>query len=120
MLDIYHRLARRLYGYRWALWLLCGIAVAVFAGAVLLPDVVGDERTITLGALVLLVWAICLMTLTYSFTAPLPAAGPDSGWLARKLIRLRRGFLWLMALAMSLLTVLVVILSFRVAVFMIR
>jgi hypothetical protein len=119
MLDFYHRLARRLYGYRWVLWLLCGLAVALFSGALLFRGT-ADDQWATLGAIAVLLWTICLLTLAYSFNAPLPAAGPEAGWFARQAIRIRRGFLWLMALAMSLLTGLVIFASLRIAAVLVR
>jgi hypothetical protein len=119
MLDFYHRLARRLYRYRLALWLLCVSAVALFAGAVL-RRVPIDDQWATLGAIAVLLWAICLLTLAYSFNAPPPAAGPKAGWFARQAVRIRRGFLWLMALAMTLLTGLVIFASIRIAAVLVR
>ncbi len=118
MLDFYHRLARRLYSARQALWLLGALAVAMFAGALLFEGV-GDQSA-TLGAIAVLLWSISLLTLAYTFTAPPPAAGPEAGWFARLAIRIRRGLLWLMALAMTLLTGLVVIASLRIAALLVR
>lgn len=119
MLDFYHHLARRLYGIRWALWLLCGLAVALFAG-VLLFGGVAAEQSVSLGAIAVLLWAICLLTLAYSFAAPPPAAGPEAGWFTRQGIRIQRGFLWLMALAMTLLTGFVIYASIRIAAALVR
>ncbi len=119
MLDFCHRLARRLYRYRLALWMLSVTAVALFAGALLRQGAV-DGQWATLGAIAVLLWAICLLTLAYSFRAPLPAAGPETGWFTRQTIRIRRGFLWLMALAMLLLTGLVIFASVRIATVLVR
>ncbi len=119
MLDYYHRLARRLYRYRLVLWGLSVGAVALFAGAVLRQGAV-DDQWATLGAIAVLLWSICLLTLAYSFRAPLPVAGAGAGWFTRQTIRIRRGFLWLMALAMTLLTGLVIFASVRIAAVLVR
>lgn len=119
MLEICHRLAQRLYRYRLALWMLSVAAVALFAGALLRQDAV-DGQWATLGAIAALLWAICLLTLAYSFSAPLPAADAEAGWFTRLTIRIRRSLLWLMALAMLLLTGLVIFASIRIAAVLVR
>lgn len=112
MLEFYHRLARRLYAWRQAFWLLCGLAVALFAVALLRPGPL-DGQALSLAAITLLIWSVCVLTLAYSFMAPLPTAGPDAGWFRRIGIRVRRGLLWLMALALTALTGLVLLVSLR-------
>lgn len=120
MLEFYHRLARRLHRWRAALWLMCAGAVALFAGALLRSGPPVDDRWATLGAIALLLWAICLLTLAYGFNVPLPAAGAKAGWFARGKVRIRRAFLWLMALAMTLLTGFVIFASLRIVALLMR
>ena len=91
----------------------------MFAGAVLRLGAIDDQRA-TLGAITVLLWAIGLLTLAYSFREPLPVSAPGAGWFTRQKIRIRRGFLWLMALAMTLLSGLVVFVSIRIAALLVR
>ena len=112
MLTFYHRLAQRLLRYRPVLWLLCIGAVAASLAAVFaVPG--ADGGRYTFGAIALLMWAVCLLTVSYGFTAPPPAAEPGSRLFARMGVRIRRGLLWLMALLMTALSILVAFVTLR-------
>jgi len=112
MLRFYHRLARRLYPARLAVWALCLAAVAAFA-ATLFTAGGGRDELYMLGSVTVFLWTLGALVTTYIFVAPLPSAGPEAGLVARVKAAAKRGFLWLLAVVMTALTGLVVFVSAR-------
>lgn len=112
MLTFYHRLARWLYRYRPALWLLCVGALAAVLATIFLASGSASGRY-GFGAVALLMWSVCLLTVTYGFAAPPPSVQPGSRLFARIGVRIRRGVLWSMAAVMTLLSGVVVFATSR-------
>ena len=109
MLEFYNGLAKRIYPFRFLLWLLASVAVAVFGGAVFLSN----EELYTLGSITFLLWILLLISFTYTFMAPLPVVDPDARLTQRLTARLRRGLLWLLAVSLTLLCCAAAFMSFR-------
>ena len=74
----------------------------------------------TFGAIVLLMWAICLLTIAHGFAAPPPSVPTGAGLIARIKVRVRRAALWSMGALMTLLSGLVLFVTFRAAAMWIR
>lgn len=112
MLAFYRRLAAWLQGHVVALWLLCAAAVAAaFAAIFMVPGATAGRYVF--GAVVLLMWAIGLLTVSHVFAAPLPEIAPGMRWFARLRTRIRRAALILMAVAMSALSLLLAFVTVR-------
>lgn len=112
MLGFYSALGRRLQTYRTLLWALVVLAVVAFIAAVLWAEP-SEDQTYTLGAIVLLLWALSLVAVGQTFAAPTPEIDPAARILDRVKARLARGFRWLMALATTGLFGFVILLSFK-------
>lgn len=112
MLRFYSALGRRLQAYRALLWTLVALAVAVFFGAVFWTEPVEDQ-TYTLGAIVLLLWALSLVVIAEAFAGPAPDVDPSARLMDRIRARLGRGFRWLMAITTTGLLGFVILLSFK-------
>lgn len=112
MLVFYRRLALWLQQHRIVLWLLCaGAVTAALAAAFMVPGAAGSRYVF--GAIVLLMWAIGLLTVGAVFAAPLPHAEPGARWMARLRVRCRRAILTLMAVVMSGLSLLLIFVTLR-------
>ena len=112
MLGFYNALGRRLQAYRALLWGLVMFAVVVFLAAIMWPEPT-DDQTYTLGAIVLLLWALSLVAVGQTFAAPTPDIDPAARILDRVKVRLARGFRWLMAITTTGLFGFVILLSFK-------
>lgn len=112
MLAFYHRLALWLHGCRRALWIVAGCAIAVFCAAIFLVPGHG-AGAYAFSSLTLLMGAICLLTIAYSFRAPVPGIDPGARWTGRLKVRTRRACLWLMAALMTALSAMVVFMTLR-------
>tara|TARA_B100000749_G_C18314579_1_gene418215 strand:+ start:240 stop:548 length:309 start_codon:yes stop_codon:yes gene_type:complete len=94
------------------MWVLAAFAVVVFLGAVFWTDPVEDQ-TYTLGAIVLLLWALSLVVVAEAFATPAPEIDPRSKVMDRLRARLSRGFRWIMAITTTGLFGFVILLSFK-------
>ena len=112
MLSFYNALGRRLHAFRALMWVLAAFAVVVFLGAVFWTDPVEDQ-TYTLGAIVLLLWALSLVVVAEAFATPAPEINPRSKVMDRLRARLSRGFRWIMAITTTGLFGFVILLSFK-------
>ena len=112
MLNFYAALARRLYHYQWLLWLIAAAAggllvysLLFFAGA--------RAEDYTLGALCVLLWALCLVVLVRAFVAPMPRIEPGANFFTRLRTNIRRGARWVMAIVVTALFGMVLFISSR-------
>lgn len=112
VLEFYNRLARRFHVHRPLLWLISGFTAAVAAGTLFLSGGSTDEAY-TLASITVLMWSLCLIMVTYGFSAPLPCIDSNAGLLARLKLRAKLGFLWLMAIVTTALSLLVAFVSLR-------
>ena len=112
MLSFYNALGRRLHAFRAPLWALVALAVVVFLGAVFWTEPVEDQ-TYTLGAIVLLLWALSLVVVAEAFATPAPEIDPGGKAMERLRARLSRGFRWFMAITTTGLFGFVILLSFK-------
>lgn len=109
MLDTYHRLATLVHRVRWLLWTLAiGACVAFGIGLFRTPG-----SAYFLGALVVLMWSLLMLAMAQSFAQPAPVVEAQDGWLARLKARFWRGYLWLLAIATTVLGAFVVFISIR-------
>jgi hypothetical protein len=90
------RLARPIYRYRTAIWVLFAAALAVFVVSLF---GVADSQGVVLASLVTLIWAMLLIAFGHCFSAPAPIAAPDAGWLTRLRVTIARALLGLLAIA---------------------
>ena len=109
---IYHRLARRLYPYRVVIGVLGGSAIAAFfAVALALGGTV--DALYALASLTVLLWVFWLLSVTFIFVDPKPALEPVAPFRRRVMIRVRRGFLILLALLTTALLIVAIAMTFR-------
>lgn len=116
MLDAFHAIAKPVYRARRLLWVLVLSACIAFGAAVF----VTSGTALFLGALVVLLWSLLMLAMAQSFVQPLPVVDPRASWFARAKARCWRGYLWLLAVATTLLCVFVVYLSIRAIVLIVR
>ncbi len=114
MLEVYNKLAKRLRGFMWVLWLLAGVAIIAFAATLLLSDGSRDELY-TLSAVCLLLWSLSLVAFVRLFEGPVPNVWAGQKFFARLTTRIRRGVRWIAALTMTTLFCVVIAVSFRAA-----
>ena len=112
MLEFYNRIAKRLYGFRSAIWVLSVLSVAAFAGVLFLAGGVIDG-SYALAALTLLLWSLWMLAFAYGFVEPVPAVDPAARFWTRLRARLKLGFLWMLAVAMAGLMIVAVIMTVR-------
>lgn len=109
MLERYHAVARHVDRVRWLLHVLAaGACVAFVAGLFVTPG-----TTYFLGALVVLLWSLLMLALAQSFARPAPPVDPAAGLLRRLKVRFRRGYLRFLAVATTVLGLLVVYVTIR-------
>lgn len=119
MLRFYTALAGRLHRYRILFWLLFVLALAAFVGSVILSDGM-EEQLYTLGSLAFLLWILSLVVLVESFVVPPPTIHAEDGFFLRARKRIARGIRWLIALAATVMLVLVMMFSVKAIGIMIR
>ena len=112
MLALYNRLAKRLYGLRLMLWALGALAIGAFGGVLFLSDGSIDS-SYALVSLTSLLWTAWLLAVAHSFVEPVPEADPAARLWARFKAKLRRGLLWIQALAMTVLFILALVMTMR-------
>lgn len=112
MLTFYYRFARRLYRFRVPLWFLGGISICTFCSALFLSNGSIDSDY-ALVSLTLLLWALWLLAVAFSFIDPAPAIDPDASFWRRLGARLRRVLTWILVLGMTALFVLAVAMTSR-------
>tara|TARA_Y100000588_G_C14140190_1_gene875698 strand:- start:330 stop:686 length:357 start_codon:yes stop_codon:yes gene_type:complete len=114
MLDFYTGVARRLNRWRWLLWLFAACSVVFFAYTLLYYD--GERHeALTLGSLCTLLWMLCLLAMTQSFSGPLPRVDPNTAWLHRVKVRLRRAISHVLAVVSTMLFLSVLLFSLKAA-----
>lgn len=87
--------------------------MAVFAGTLVVSDGSADEAYI-MACVAVFLWSLCLTMIAYGFWAPIPLVDPKAGLWARLKLRVKRGYLWLLAIVTTALSVLVAFTSLRV------
>lgn len=109
MLETYHAIAKRIHRVRWLLWTLVVGSLLGFGAAVFMTS----GTAFFLGALVVLLWSLLMLATAQSFVQPVPAVDPSAGWFARLKARCWRGYLWVLAVATTVLGAFVIFLSIR-------
>ena len=109
MLDFCRRLANRLYQYKFALWLLALIAIAVFLSSIFLSK----NDIYTLGSIALLLWILFLISFSHVFSSPLPNIDRTAPFFYRLLARAKRGLFWILVVLMIALFGIVSFMSLR-------
>ena len=110
LLDFYARIARPVARWRVVLWFVLFAATGLFLFDLLRPS--GAEGRVPLSLIVVL-WAGFLIAVGRCF-AELPApVDPQARFRSRLVTRIKRGLLWLLAIATTALFGLVALLSLR-------
>lgn len=104
------RVAKPVYRFRAAIWVLFAAALAVFAVSLFGT---ADSQGVLLASLVTLIWTMLLIAFGHCFSAPVPVAAPGAGWLARIRVRIARALLGLLAIAAIVTFGLVALLTVR-------
>lgn len=112
MLRFYVAIAGRLHRARAVVWLIATLSVAGFGATLFLSEAQADEAYM-LACVAVLLWAICLLVVVYTFNQPLPEIEPQDRFLLRVRKRLSLGMRWVMAWTMTLLCLSVIYVSFR-------
>ena len=114
MLAFYNRLAKRLYSLRAILWALGVLSIGAFVGVLFLES--GSiDGSYALAALTFLLWTLWLLALAYGFFEELPEVDAAARFWTKLGARVRRGFLWVLALSLTALLVVAVIMTVRTA-----
>ena len=88
------------------------MSVLVFAGVLFLADS-ATNSSYALASLTALLWALWMLAFAYGFVERVPVIDPAAHFLTRLRMRLKLGFLWVLATALAGLIVVAVVLTFR-------
>ncbi|MDH3694666.1 MAG: hypothetical protein OER96_08865 [Gammaproteobacteria bacterium] len=113
MLAFYTRLGKRLHRIRYLLWVILVVSMAGFGVLLLSVNDKHNETLLTLSLLTAL-WSLCALGIQMTFVDVVPAVESGDGFF----IRLKKRFVlatrWILAIAVTGVTVAVLITSFRV------
>jgi len=107
-----NQLAKRFYHIRLVLWFFGIMSVLVFAGVLFLADS-ATNSSYALASLTALLWALWMLAFAYGFVEGVPVIDPAAHFLTRLRMRLKLGFLWVLATVLAGLMVVAVVLTFR-------
>ncbi len=112
LLNFYARIARPLSRFAVVLWLVLFAAAGLFLFDLFRPT--GAEGRVPLSLIVVL-WAGFLIAVGRCFAVLPEPVDPQARFSARLMARIKRGLLWLLAIATTVLFALVALLSVRAA-----
>ncbi|MFL2546731.1 MAG: hypothetical protein ACJ0SL_05145 [Candidatus Rariloculaceae bacterium] len=112
MLKLFTQVATQLFGIRRLLWTLGVGSIMAFIGVLFLADGAIDG-SYALAALSLLLWSLWALALAYAFIEPAPVIDPAARLRTRFAVRLKRIWLWVLALLMAGLMIVAVIMTMR-------
>jgi hypothetical protein len=112
MLEHYYRLAARMRSLQRLLWTVAALAVAAF-GIALVPVYRGAGYGYALAPVLVLLWTLWLISVANSFTSAPPTLDPNAPLIARTKVRMKRAWLWALAIVMTGLLGFVVLISIR-------
>ncbi|MFK8020880.1 MAG: hypothetical protein AB8B86_14015 [Pseudomonadales bacterium] len=114
MVEFYQRLAHRLNAITKLLWLLLALAAASFAWLVANATTASDDSLMLL-SVVISAWLIGLLAIQSHFSYLPDTVEKHTGIVAKLMAKTRRFMSWCLALAMTLCTIALIILSYKAA-----
>ena len=115
MLEFYSRVAKQLYGFRRAFWLIAAAGVVSFVTLIFLPDLAAGPIYAFLAATITL-WSLFLIVVVNGFSTPIPVIEPGLGLLVRIKIKLRRAVLTVSAVFLTVAALVIFSFTFRAVV----
>lgn len=91
-IELCNRFGIWIYRYRFVLWVLAGTAGSLVIFSVFFFQ----EDVYTLGSISLLLWVLFAIAFSQAFSWKLPTADPADPFFRRLVVKIKRGFFWLL------------------------
>lgn len=111
MINLYHRFAILIYPWRFA---LLGLSIAaLIASGLVVTQVISSDAAIFKPLLLIGIWLMLLVSISYSFAQIPEKAPPDCGLIYRWKCNFKRFFCWMFAGVFTLITIVAILFTVK-------